>query len=476
MAESYSTNLQTTLIGTGDLAGTWGSVTNTNLGTLLEQSIAGYVVQQYSSDADVTLTIANGADAGSTSGSTIYTTGTSSAPVSARNMYIELQCATGITLTTTRQLLLPANKKLYLIYNNTVGGQSINIAINGGTGTSVVIPNGQRAFVVCDGTNIVLAETMLAPINGTPIGNTTPSTGVFTSLQTTSFLQQGSSGNYYSAILTASLGVTNASIAFVTTNGSATTAGTTLGNTDFYGFNGISYAYAGSIDFNALEASYGGTTWSSTSTPSELAFNVTAPGSTAPLYVGRMTYTGLNGCAIGATVPSTGAFSNLSAVGTISLTAAGTVTISSGASAGAINNMSIGATTPSTGAFTALTAPTRTAGDNTTNAATTAFVSTLVGGTTTATSSLSANGYQKFPSGLIMQWGSSSVGPNATLAVTLPTAFTTGGYSVVATIQDATSTTTYTNAIHAALTSTTQITLVNTNASGVTVMWQVMGK
>ena len=45
MASSYSTNLAIELIGTGDQAGTWGVTTNTNLGTLIEQAISGYVTQ-----------------------------------------------------------------------------------------------------------------------------------------------------------------------------------------------------------------------------------------------------------------------------------------------------------------------------------------------------------------------------------------------------------------------------------------------
>ena len=43
---TYSTNLGIELIGTGDQAGTWGTTTNTNLGTLVEQAISGYY--QYS--------------------------------------------------------------------------------------------------------------------------------------------------------------------------------------------------------------------------------------------------------------------------------------------------------------------------------------------------------------------------------------------------------------------------------------------
>ena len=45
MASTYSTNLKLELMGTGDQSGTWGSTTNTNLGTLLEQAIAGNLRQ-----------------------------------------------------------------------------------------------------------------------------------------------------------------------------------------------------------------------------------------------------------------------------------------------------------------------------------------------------------------------------------------------------------------------------------------------
>jgi hypothetical protein len=39
MASTYSTNLALELIGTGEQSGTWGTTTNNNLGTLLEQAI-----------------------------------------------------------------------------------------------------------------------------------------------------------------------------------------------------------------------------------------------------------------------------------------------------------------------------------------------------------------------------------------------------------------------------------------------------
>jgi len=52
MASTYSTNLAIELIGTGEQSGTWGVTTNTNLGTLLEQAISGYVTQAITDGAD----------------------------------------------------------------------------------------------------------------------------------------------------------------------------------------------------------------------------------------------------------------------------------------------------------------------------------------------------------------------------------------------------------------------------------------
>jgi hypothetical protein len=54
--------------------------------------------------------------------------------------------------------------------------------------------------------------------------------------------------------------------------------------------------------------------------------------------------------------------------------------------------------------------------------------------------SLGVNGYQKFPGGLIIQWGSVTVTPSwpGTQAVTFSTPFTSGVYSITATPRDIT--------------------------------------
>jgi len=135
MASTYSTNLAIELIGTGDQAGTWGVTTNTNLGTLIEQAISGYVTQAVATGTDTTITIPNGA------------TGV------ARNMYIELT-GTGGALT---NLIVPANKKLYFIFNNSTG--AVTVKVSGQTGVSVA--QGAKVILVSNGTDIVNATDYL---------------------------------------------------------------------------------------------------------------------------------------------------------------------------------------------------------------------------------------------------------------------------------------------------------------------------
>jgi hypothetical protein len=144
MPSTYSPNLAIELIGTGDQAGSWGSSTNTNLGTLIEQAISGYVTQTITDGADTPITIPPGA------------TGV------ARNIFIE---CTG-TLTAARNLVVPANRKLYYIFNNTVGGFAVTVKVSGLTGISV--PNGKKMVLVSNGTDIFVATNHLV---GTLVGN-----------------------------------------------------------------------------------------------------------------------------------------------------------------------------------------------------------------------------------------------------------------------------------------------------------------
>ncbi len=134
MASSYSTNLKVELIGTGDQAGSWGTTTNGNLGTVLEEAIVGRGTVNFSSDADTSITISNGPAASA-----------------ARCIYLYL---TSTTLTATRTLTVEAVKKTYIIQNATSGNQSIIVTT--GSGTTVTIPNGKRMIVYVDPSSALL--------------------------------------------------------------------------------------------------------------------------------------------------------------------------------------------------------------------------------------------------------------------------------------------------------------------------------
>jgi hypothetical protein len=144
MASSYSNSLRLELIATGEKAGTWGDVTNVNLGTLLEQAISGYTSIAMS-DANLTLTTSNGATD------------------QARSMTINLTGA----LTATRNVICPSVPKIYIVKNSTIGGQSILFKTAAGSGFT--IPNGIAAILFCDGTSVFEADTNKQSLNFTPV-------------------------------------------------------------------------------------------------------------------------------------------------------------------------------------------------------------------------------------------------------------------------------------------------------------------
>jgi hypothetical protein len=162
MASTFSPNLSIELIGTGDQAGTWGTTTNSNLGTLIEQAISGYVTQAVATGTDTTITIPNGS------------TGV------ARNMYIELTGTGGAST----NLIVPANKKLYFIFNNSTG--AVTVKVSGQTGVSV--PTGKKMVLVSNGTDIVNGLNYIADFgtNSFSVTNLTASSATITNLIATS--------------------------------------------------------------------------------------------------------------------------------------------------------------------------------------------------------------------------------------------------------------------------------------------------
>ena len=185
MSSTYSTSLRLQLMGTGDQSGTWGSTTNTNLGTLLEQAITGVVAVTMTSSNTYTLTSYNGVSD------------------DARNLVLIVSGSP----TTASTIVAPAVNKFYIVVNNTP--YSLSMTCSGGA-VSFAIPSTATAQCYCDAynlsgngigfyaaSNITTYGTMAGQnatavaitggtINSTSIGATTPSTGSFTTLNTTS--------------------------------------------------------------------------------------------------------------------------------------------------------------------------------------------------------------------------------------------------------------------------------------------------
>lgn len=166
MASTYSPTLRIELIGNGEQAGTWGTTTNSNLGSIIEQAITG--VQTITmGDATYTLTAYDGA------------------VDEARNAVLVL----GGTVTTPQNLIAPAVEKTYIVKNGT--GANVTIKTSGGNGVTFV--NNQVGIVYCNGTdffsavdvnnitgNVAITGNLSATGNVTTTKNVTGNNATFT--------------------------------------------------------------------------------------------------------------------------------------------------------------------------------------------------------------------------------------------------------------------------------------------------------
>jgi hypothetical protein len=227
-----------TLPATGTLSGQWGDTVNNAISQIIDVAVAG--TQTISTDADITLTLTTGtyASTGLTGNSSQYA--------------VILWTAGG---TVTRTITVPAQSKTYVVINKS---STQSITVQGVTGTGVTVVAGTRAIVAWDGTNFVnvgggsaagsntqvqfnssgafgassaltwdgttLAATKFGgALNGT-VGATTPASGAFTTVTTTSAIAYNYGGTGQSSLFN-QWGVTYAS----TTGVLATTAAGTTG-------------------------------------------------------------------------------------------------------------------------------------------------------------------------------------------------------------------------------------------------------
>jgi hypothetical protein len=169
MASTYSSNLKLELITTGEQLNVWGVTTNNNLGTAVEQAIVGRGLVTYTNDANLTLTLAN-----------------SNASQEARAYFLDVTST--LSLTATRELVVPTIEKPYAVKNDTTGGQSITIKTAAGNG--VTIPNGARMLVYVDGVDVIETINTLDSPNliGTPTAPTAAPGTNTTQIATTAFV------------------------------------------------------------------------------------------------------------------------------------------------------------------------------------------------------------------------------------------------------------------------------------------------
>ena len=127
MASSYTANNGIEKIGTGEQAGTWGATTNTNF-DILDRAI-------------------NGVGAITLSGTT-HTLTTTDGALSDGHFKV---LVFGGTLSATNTVTISPNDqdKLYFVFNNTSGSQSV--IIKQGSGATVTVGNGKTAIVYADG-------------------------------------------------------------------------------------------------------------------------------------------------------------------------------------------------------------------------------------------------------------------------------------------------------------------------------------
>jgi hypothetical protein len=136
MPSTYSPDLRIELIANGEKTGTWGTITNDNLGVIIEDAISGL--------ASVSITSANQA-------------------LTAQNGAVDQARCSALSLTTTTTanfaIYVPPVTKLYVITNPSGYTATIYCStVLGNTtaaGTGVAIPTGKSVLLRADGTNIV---------------------------------------------------------------------------------------------------------------------------------------------------------------------------------------------------------------------------------------------------------------------------------------------------------------------------------
>ena len=139
MASTFSTDLALELVTTGEKAGLWGTITNTNL-QVLQQSTSGVIDVAMTSGTDVTLALSDGATS------------------NGKNIYLKL---TG-TMTANISLIIPASTtggtatRLYVIQDATdrTTANKYTLSIKtAGSSNPIAVPVGATMLIHSNGTD-----------------------------------------------------------------------------------------------------------------------------------------------------------------------------------------------------------------------------------------------------------------------------------------------------------------------------------
>jgi hypothetical protein len=132
MATTYTTLLKLAKPTQGELDGSWGTVVNDNITSMVEEAIAGRSVINTWTTNSHTLTTANGTTAES------------------RAAMLSLTDSGDQLGTNAATVVCPALSKIYIVKNAV--GQAATLKTASGTG--IAIPNGKTMVLFCDGTNV----------------------------------------------------------------------------------------------------------------------------------------------------------------------------------------------------------------------------------------------------------------------------------------------------------------------------------
>jgi len=303
MASTYS-NLKIQLMATGENSTTWGAVTNTNLGTALEEAIVGSADVTFAS-GDVTLTLT---DTNSTQ--------------TARNLRLNLTGTTGAA----RNLIVPAIEKIYLVNN----GCADAVTVKNSTGTGIAVPAGKTMWVYNNATNVVDAVTHLTSLTlGAALPVASGGTGQ-TSFTNGQLLIGNTTGNTLTkATLTAGTGISvtngNGSITLAATNTGTVTSVNGSGGTTGLTLTGGPVTTTGTLTLGGtLAVANGGTgVTGSTGTGSVVL-------SAAPTFTGTATFANISTTNVSATLVSSTNVNASSTVTAANVNASSTVTDSLG--------------------------------------------------------------------------------------------------------------------------------------------------